>query len=142
MLSIRVGVGFVPIGLSRLREENERSGVRGLRAEGEVKEDEGIEIKVSDASRIQADPGEDDAGLPDEEERGPEKAREGFGFEREPVVPESGAEVAVRQVETQRMRGSVFRRSGRACIHVSLIAGAGSEVEFTKAERGREQIKG
>ena len=37
MLSVRFGVGFVPIGLSRLREENERRGVGGLRLKARLR---------------------------------------------------------------------------------------------------------
>lgn len=57
MLGVRVCQRLVPIRLAGLRERNEG---RRLRAEGQVKQDEGIEIEVRDSYRIEKDPKRDD----------------------------------------------------------------------------------
>jgi len=81
---------LVPFGLAGLGEEDERSGVRGLRAEHEVQQDEGVGIERAERerARVQQDPEGDGDGLADQEARRPEEAREALGEPPEGVVAE------------------------------------------------------
>ena len=63
VLRVGHGVGLVAVGLSRLREQDQRRGVRGLQAERQVEQDEGIEVELDDADGVQRDPGRDDERL-------------------------------------------------------------------------------
>lgn len=110
MAGVGFGAGFITVRLAGLGEEDERSGVGGLKTEGEVEEDEGVDVEVAIACRIHANPDGDDDGLADEKDGGAEEAGEGFGLEGEPIVAEGGAEVKMGQMEADvvvRMIGMV-----------------------------------
>ena len=101
VLSIGLCVDFIPVGLASLGEEDERGGVGGLEAEGEVQENERVKIKADESRDVGSNPGGDDDGLSDEEHRCPEEARESFRLQSKPIVAEDGREVDVGQVETK-----------------------------------------
>ena len=65
MLRIGVGVRFVAIGLSGLREQNEGRRVRGLETERQIKQDEGIDVKLREPHDVETDPDGDDERLGD-----------------------------------------------------------------------------
>src|SRR6266852_6029592 len=75
---LRVGIDecLVSIGLPRLGEQDERRRVGGLQAEGEVQEDEGIDVEAREPRGVGGDPDRHHDRLPDEEGRRPEEAGE------------------------------------------------------------------
>ena len=121
MLGVGVGMRFVAVGLAGLRQKNERRGVGGLQAEGEVQKDKGIDIKMGEPEDVDDNPDGDDERLADEKNRGAEETGECFGLEREPIIPKDGSEVPMRQMKAEMVR-TTFRRVGReACVHPSLL---------------------
>jgi len=103
VLGIRFGMEFIPVRLPGLRQQDERCRIGGLKAECQVQEDEGIKVERGEAEDVQADPSHDDDRLGDEEERRPEEAREGLGFQGEPVAAEHARHVDVRQMKAEVM---------------------------------------
>src|SRR6266704_545332 len=99
MLGVGDGMHFVAVGLSRLRQENERRGIGDLQAEGEVEQDEGIDVEVGQAGDVEGDPDADEDRLHDEKERRAEEAGEGLRLDREPIVAEDGAEMQMRPMK-------------------------------------------
>src|SRR5207253_442751 len=82
-----LAVQLVPVGLARLREQDQRCGVRRLGREDEVQHDPGPRIPVVDpADRVQDDPGDDDERLADDVLRRAEEARELLGTSAELVA--------------------------------------------------------
>src|SRR5437667_201149 len=65
--------------LARLRQQDKRRRVGGLRRKGEVEEDERVRIPVRhDRDGVERDPGDDDERLPDNVSRRSEEARRAF----------------------------------------------------------------
>ena len=56
VLGVGLRVHFVAIGLTGLRQQDERCGIGGLKTEREVQEDERIKVKLGDAEDVQANP--------------------------------------------------------------------------------------
>ena len=84
-----VAVELVAIRLTRLREQDQRRGVRGLRREDQVEQDEGSGVPVPhERGRVQCDPERDDNRLPDDVPRRAEEARGLLGEPAESVVAE------------------------------------------------------
>ena len=52
MLRIGFGVRLVPVCLTGLRQENQGGCIRGLKTEGQVQQDERIDIEVSNSRGI------------------------------------------------------------------------------------------
>jgi len=76
----QVAVLLVAVGLTRLREQDQRRRVRGLRREDEVQEDERFRVPVVDErDRVERDPQRDDDRLADDVARRPEEARSLLG---------------------------------------------------------------
>ena len=125
MPRIRIRVGLVAIGLPRLREQDQRRRVGGLKTERQVQENEGVEVKFDNPRNIQTDPDHNKKRLRDEEERGAKEAGEGFCLQREPIISESGREMSMRRMEAEmalklgirfaRSRGGCFK-VGRRCL--------------------------
>ena len=101
MLGVGVGVRLVPIGLARLCQQNERSGVGSLQTEREVKENEWINVKMRDADDVQNNPNCDDDGLRNQEDRRAEEAGERLRLERKPVVAENCIQNPMRKMKTK-----------------------------------------
>ena len=120
---------FVAVGLAGLREEDERRGIGRLQTEGEVEENEGIDIEMDDADDVENNPNRHDEGLPNEEDGRAKEAGKGLRFERKPIVPENGSEMVMRKVKT-KMVAAIFRGGRRvACIHPATLAKALRPVE-------------
>lgn len=49
VLGIGIGVGFVAVGLTGLREQDQRRGIGGLETEREIEQDEGIQVECDPA---------------------------------------------------------------------------------------------
>lgn len=88
VLGIRFRMCFVAIRLSGLGEQDQRRGIGGLQAEGEVQENKRVNVELGPAHEINDDPERHDDGLADEKYRRTKKPREGLGFEREPIIAE------------------------------------------------------
>ncbi len=86
MLGVGLRVDLVAVRLAGLRQENQWRGIGGLKTEGEIQENEGVEIEVAKSGNIKTDPGSYDDGLRDEEDRRAKKAGKGFRLQREPVI--------------------------------------------------------
>jgi len=56
VLRVRVREGLVAVGLPGLSEQDERRCVGGLQAEGEVQEDEGVDVEAGETDGIDGDP--------------------------------------------------------------------------------------
>src|SRR5690349_24648490 len=89
MLLLSLRTHLVPLGLTRLREEDQRRGVRGLRREREVEEDERVLVEVDeDLEPVEGDPRDDDDRLRDDVLRGSEEPRDPLGSAAERVRTE------------------------------------------------------
>src|SRR5260221_892473 len=103
MLGVGDGVHLVPVGLSRLRQKNERCRIGSLQAESEIEQDEGIKVEVDKADDIEDDPDGNEDGLADQKDRGSEKAGKVLRLEGEPVVAENRAEMQMRLMKSVKM---------------------------------------
>ena len=115
MGGVGLGVGLVAVCLPGLGKQDERGGVGGLEAEGEVKQDERVLVETpfaGEGQNIDDDPDGDDSRLADEKYRGSEEPGKGLGLEREPVVAKYRAQMHVGQVEPE-MVSIRFRSGGR-----------------------------
>src|SRR4029078_2424881 len=93
-------------------EEDERRRVGRLEAEGEVQEDEGVDVEVGQAEDVRRDPDGDDEALDDQEGRRAEKAGEVLRLLAEPAGAEGGGEVAVPMEEAEVVRDVIGGRVG------------------------------
>ena len=91
MQGVGIGVRLVAIGLPRLRQQDQRCGVRGLQAEREIQEDERVEVEVDQPDHVRQDPHADEDRLPDEEGRRPEETREALRPSPNQPTPKVGA---------------------------------------------------
>ncbi len=115
VLGIRISMGLVTIRLASLGKQNERSSVGGLEAEGEVQQDEWIDIETKNAHRIEGDPYRHDDRLADEEGGRAEEPGKGLCLESEPITAEDRCKMDVGSVETEVI---FFRCNwGRRFIH-------------------------
>src|SRR2546422_4952029 len=105
VLRVRVGVRLVAIRLPGLGEQDQRGGVGRLQAEGEVQENERIDVEVGETDGVEHDPDRHHHRLPDQEGRGPEEAGKALRSDPEPVVAENRREVRVRRVKSEMMAG-------------------------------------
>jgi len=78
----RIGIGecLVAIRLTRLREENHRRGISGLKTERQIQQHERIRIEVHQMHHVQRDPCEDDQRLRHQKRGRAEEARESLGL--------------------------------------------------------------
>jgi len=75
--------------LPRLRQQDQRRGVRSLGREGQVEEDERVRVPVRhERDRVERDPGDDDERLPDDVSRRSEEARGSFCSTTEGILTE------------------------------------------------------
>src|SRR5206468_2556991 len=79
--------------LTCLGEQDQRRGVGGLQAEGEVEEDEGVDVEINDPGAVQGYPGDDEKRLTDQVIRRAEKARYSFRELAERAGPERPRQV-------------------------------------------------
>jgi hypothetical protein len=87
--SVVLGLRLVAIGLTGRREQDQRGGVRGLRREGEVQQDEGVRVPAqAQGDDVEGNPDCDEQRLADDELRGPEEAREPLGELAEAICAE------------------------------------------------------
>ncbi len=119
MERIGLRMGLVAVRLPRLRQQDQRRGVRGLQAEREIEQDERIEVEFPDADQVQADPDRDDDRLRDEEKRRAEKPGERLRLEGKPIVPERRREMQVRNVKP-KMRTRLISGGGHGGVWVGL----------------------
>jgi len=87
-------------------------GVGGLEAEGQVEQDEGVEVEPDEMRRVDDDPRGDDDRLGDQERRRPEEARERLGPRAESAGAERRGQVLVL-LEEARMTAIARRVRGR-----------------------------
>lgn len=118
VLCIGVGVRLVAIRLSGLREENQRRRVGGLEAEGEVEEDERVDVERREPHHVGRDPQPDDCRLADDERRRPEEAGKPLRLQAEPIPAEGRREVCVWGVKPEVMGNRGRIRSTRRRLHV------------------------
>jgi hypothetical protein len=97
VLRVRLGEDLLPVRLPRLGEQDERRRVRGLQAEGEVEQDEGVDVEVRHPGGVAHHPDRHHDRLADQERRRTEEPREGFGSHGEPIVAEHRGEMRMRQ---------------------------------------------
>ncbi len=101
VLGICIGMGLVAICLASLGKKDQRGGIGGLEAEGEVEQDEGVNVEMNEACRVQGDPYRDDDCLTNEEGRRAEESGEGLCLEGEPIVPKNRSKMQVGGVKTK-----------------------------------------
>jgi hypothetical protein len=104
VLRIGHGVRLVTIRLTGLRQQDQRRGIGGLKAECEVQQDKGIDIKLGEAKHIQTNPDRDDPRLRDQKDRRAKEASKRLRLEREPVPPKHRREMNMWQMKTEVMR--------------------------------------
>jgi hypothetical protein len=63
---------------------------------------DGVQVKLRHPSHVEDDPDGHDERLGDQERGGPKEAREGLGFDAEPVIPEDRGEMYVGSMEAER----------------------------------------
>jgi len=84
-----LGSHLVALGLTRLRQQDQRRGVCGLGGEREIEQDERIGVPVlDDRDRVEHDPEHDHDRLADDVLRRPEEARRVLRRPTERVGPE------------------------------------------------------
>src|SRR5207244_5205915 len=104
VLRVRLGQHLVPVGLARLREQDQRRSVGGLRREREVEQDERVLVEVDeDRVPVEDDPENDEACLGGDVSRRPEDPGQTLRDLTEPVVPERGRETTVRKEKAERL---------------------------------------
>src|SRR4029077_15926273 len=86
MFRVGEGMSGVAVGLAGLRQQYERSRIRRLQAEGEVEEDEWIDVERRKPEDVDENPNGNDARLSDEKARRAKKASERFSLQGKPVV--------------------------------------------------------
>ena len=112
MLGVGEARHLVAVGLTGLRQQNQRRGIGGLGREGEVEQNERIDVELGPAGGVDPDPQRDDKRLRDQECRRAEEAGEILRFSPEPVVSESRFEMGVRQMKfAQTLLRFMARRS-------------------------------
>src|SRR6202034_23223 len=97
MLGVGEARHLVAVGLPGLRQQNQWRGIGGLGREGEVEQNERIDVELGPAGGVDPDPYCDDDRLRDQELRRAEEAGEILRFSPEPVVSEGRFEMGVRQ---------------------------------------------
>jgi hypothetical protein len=86
MLRIGKGMSRVAVGLAGLRQQYEWSRICRLKAEGEVEEDEWIDVECCKPKDIDENPYRNNDGLGDEKAGRAKKASERFSLQGKPVV--------------------------------------------------------
>jgi len=102
VLDVGFSVGLVAVGLPGLRQQDERRRIGRLRAEGQVQQDKGVQVKLRHPGHVEDDPDCHDERLGDQEYGGPKETCKGLGFDAEPVTPEDRAEMQVGSMEAKR----------------------------------------
>ncbi len=117
MFGIGDGIGLVAVRLAGLGQQDQRCGIGGLGAEGQVQQDEGICIPDKRPEDVEQNPDGDEDRLADQESRGAEEAGEGFGLQPERIIAEGRGEMRMRAMKAKqvmlrllRMVGRIFRR--------------------------------
>ena len=78
VLRIGISVCFVSIRLPRLCQQDEWRGIRRLKTESKVQQDERVDVKLSEAGDVGAYPEGDENGLRDQEYRCAKESSKGF----------------------------------------------------------------
>ena len=86
MFRIGEGMSGVAVSLSGLRQQYKWSGVCGLKAKGEVQENERVDVECRKPDDVDEYPNGNDDGLSDEEPGCAKKASERFSLQGKPVV--------------------------------------------------------
>jgi hypothetical protein len=86
MFRIGEGMSGIAVGLAGLRQQYEWSRICCLQAEGEVKEDEWIDVERCKPEDIDENPNGNDDGLSDEKGRRAKKASERLSLQGKPVI--------------------------------------------------------
>ena len=86
MFRIGASMSGVAVGLAGLRQQYEWSRICRLQAEGEVEEDEWIDVERCKPDDVEENPNGNDGGLRDEKARRAKKASERFSLQGKPVV--------------------------------------------------------
>ena len=76
----------VAVGLARLSQQYQWSRICHLQADGEVEEDEWIDVECCKPEDIDQNPNRNDDSLSDEKARRAKKASERFSLQGKPVV--------------------------------------------------------
>ena len=118
---LRVGEArhLVAVGLTGLRQQDQRRGIGGLGREGEIEQNEGIDVELGPARGVDPDPQRDDEGLRDKEGRRAEEAREILRFLPEPVISKGRFEMGMRQVNPAH---ALVTRRFMFDVHASSVA--------------------
>ena len=103
MLGVGEARHLVAVGLTGLRQQNQRRGIGGLGREGEIEQNEGVDVELGPADGVDQDPQRDDDRLRDQERRRAEEAGEILRLLPEPVVSEGRFEMGVRQMKSARV---------------------------------------
>src|SRR5262249_10386950 len=96
------GVSLIAVGLPSLRQQDERRRIGCLRAEGQVQQDKGVQVKLRHSGHVEDDPDRYDERLGAQEYGGPKEACEGLSFDAEPVIPEGRDEMHVGSMKAER----------------------------------------
>ena len=99
MLGVGEARHLVAVGLTGLRQQDQGRGIGGLGREGEIEQNEGIDVELGPARGVDPDPQRDDECLRDQERRRAKKAGEILRLSPEPVVSEGRFEMGVRQMK-------------------------------------------
>jgi hypothetical protein len=80
MLRIGLGVSFVPVRLSRLRKQNKWRCIGRLETEGQIEQNERVDVELGEAESVYANPDGNDRSLCHQKNRRSKKTGESFGF--------------------------------------------------------------
>src|ERR1700733_8063276 len=99
MFRIGDGVRLVAVGLTRLRQQNERRSIRRLQAEREVEQDERIDIKRCEPDDINKNPDRNDDRLPNKKHRRTKKPSKRLSLQGKPVITKNRSKMQMGQVK-------------------------------------------
>ena len=112
MLGIGERMRFIAVGLSCLSKQDERCRVGRLQAEGEIEQDERVDVEMRQAGYISGDPDGHEYGLTDQEDRRPEKTGKGLCFKSKPIIAENRSEMQMRLMKPVKMPGRFLSVGG------------------------------
>ena len=98
---VGVGVCLVAIRLTSLRQQDQGSGIGGLEAEGEIEQNEGVEVELGEAYDVEANPDGHNDRLPHQKNRRAEEAGKALRLGPEPTVAERRREMRMRRVKAE-----------------------------------------
>ena len=100
VLGIGIGVHLIAVSLAGLRQQDQRCGVSGLKAECEVEQDEWVFIEFCPTNNVDQNPYANNHRLNDKKNWRSKKPRERFRLLGKPVITVHGSEMKMWQMKT------------------------------------------